>query len=315
MAASFIVSIAPQVGTALGGEIPPPPPPPPPPPLLAADPPGPPRDVLIYNNQMLFECGPTGAAASAGFRVLFASDNPAPLVLICDPPMAKCLAEYFRKDYNAYSAGYNYSDTILLAAKEFKKRQRKEADTLPKFAEFFDSIEELCMKVQETYLADHDTYEIYDHDIGPLSSHQYRYWRTFLALVLHREATISVGDGGLITATGNSQKGVLQNISISSRTVRLHFSIAGQNMRPMKELKWYELPNLSAMGITFEEQEKCTDAHKQTQARSVVEKRRNGSLENHVQKLTDRMDGLETQLHEIYLSEGYQGVEPSDTVG
>ncbi len=85
-------------------------------------------------------------------------------------------------------------------------------------------------------------------------------------MILHQEATISVADGSLITATGNSQKGVLQNIGISFWTVRLSFSIADQKTRPMKVLKWNELPNLSALGITFEEQKVCTGSHKSFKA-------------------------------------------------
>ena len=71
---------------------------------------------------MLFKCSPTGAATAAGFRVLFINNNPALIVLICNFSIVKYFAKYFRKNYNAYSAKYNYSDTIFLAAKEFKKR-------------------------------------------------------------------------------------------------------------------------------------------------------------------------------------------------
>jgi len=149
MSVSFIVSITPQAGTVLGGESPPPPPPPP---LAAAAP-----NVLIYNHQVLFECSPTHAAASAGFRILSTSDHLAPMVLISDTWMEMGLAKYFDKDNDAYP-GYKYPDTVLMAAKDFKKHQREEADAHPKFAKFFDNVERLCMKVQETYLADPDTY-------------------------------------------------------------------------------------------------------------------------------------------------------------
>lgn len=144
MTASFIVFITPQMGTGLSGKSPLLPLSPP---LLAAAPPGPPRDVLVYNHQMLFKCGSTRAAASAGFRILFISNNSAPIVLICNPSMAKCLAKYLNKNHDAYFVGYNYPDTLFLAAKEFKKRQRKKADTQPKFTEFFNVVKKLCIKV------------------------------------------------------------------------------------------------------------------------------------------------------------------------
>jgi len=92
-------------------------------------------------------------------------------------------------------------------------------------------------------------------------------------------------------------------------------------MRLMKELKWCELPNLSAGGITFEEQEKCTDTHKiskadiQAQARNVMEKNGTESLEKSVQELKNRLEVLETRLRDNCLNDDYEAVEPSDTVG
>jgi len=157
MAVSFTISITPQVGTGLGGESPLPPPPPPPQVTVTA-PPGSPFTALMYKHQALFECVPTHAATSAGFRTLSTTDHPAPMVLISDTSIEMALTEYLHQDSDA-GPWYNYPDIILIAAKEFKKRQREEAAAHPKFAKFFDNIERLCIKVQETYLANPDTYD------------------------------------------------------------------------------------------------------------------------------------------------------------
>ena len=64
------------------------------------------------------------------------------------------------------------------------------------------------MEVLKAYMKDPDTYGLFDSDIQTIGEHARRFWNTYLALLLYREATVTVAQGGLITADGKPQKDV-----------------------------------------------------------------------------------------------------------
>ena len=75
---------------------------------------------------------------------------------------------------------YNYINTVLFAAREFKKYQQTEADAISMFTEFLDKVEKCCMKVLIIYMKHSDTYELFNFKIQLIDEHVHRFWNICL---------------------------------------------------------------------------------------------------------------------------------------
>jgi hypothetical protein len=80
------------------------------------------------------------------------------------------------------------------------------------------------------------------------------FWNTYLALLLHQKAEVSITDEGCVTATGKSQKGWLLRVTYCSDEVIFHLKLESRRIPVSKELKWPDLLNLPRLGIIFQDQ-------------------------------------------------------------
>ncbi len=155
----------------------------------------------------------------------------------------------FIQEYHG-SENFNSIDMILYAFKEFRQQSQAEAELPPGFVNLLDKLEKKCAKAAKEWMEDLNIYRLTTFD----SPYHHGFWNTYLALLLHQKADVSITDEGCVTATGQSQKGWLLNLTYCSNGVIFHLELESRRIPVSKALKWPDLLDLPSLGISFQDQ-------------------------------------------------------------
>lgn len=180
-----------------------------------------------------------------------------PKALLSDLALKNILDEHYPRWLSMQehhgSEYFNSIDMVLYAFKNFRQQNQAKADALPGFVNLLNKLETKCARAAKKWLEDLNIYHLTNFD-PPYRGCDHGFWNTYLALLLHQEAEVSITDEGDVAATGQSQKGWLFNLTYCSNGIVFHLMVESRRIPVSKELKWPDLLDLPSLGITFQDQ-------------------------------------------------------------